>query len=55
MSEGDLTANIGKDYQGSYADCKNNINSTLLTLSNCIIPIRDAADFIDTAFSIQIS
>ncbi len=49
MSQGDLTSSITNDYQGIYAECKNNINSTLTNLSNFIIKIRDAADFIDSS------
>ncbi len=49
MSQGDLTAPISNDYQGVYAECKNNINGTLTNLSNFIIQIRDAADFIDSS------
>jgi methyl-accepting chemotaxis protein len=49
MSQGDLTNPITNDYQGVYAECKNNINGTLTNLSNFIIQIRDAADFIDSS------
>jgi len=49
MSQGDLTASITNEYQGVYAECKNNINGTLTNLSNFIIQIRDAADFIDSS------
>ncbi|WP_432741420.1 methyl-accepting chemotaxis protein [Methylobacter sp. G7] len=49
MAEGDLTTAITNEYQGVYAECKNNINSTLAKLSNFIIQIRDAADFIDSS------
>ena len=49
MAEGDLTRSITNDYQGVYAECKNNINGTLTNLSNFIIQIRDAADFIDSS------
>ncbi|MFI3156980.1 MAG: methyl-accepting chemotaxis protein [Methylococcaceae bacterium] len=49
MAEGDLTTAITSDYQGVYAECKNNINGTLTNLSNFIIQIRDAADFIDSS------
>jgi methyl-accepting chemotaxis protein len=49
MSEGDLTATITNDYQGIYAECKNNINRTMNKLSDFIIQIRDAADFIDSS------
>lgn len=49
MAEGDLTAAITNEYQGVYAECKNNINGTLAKLSEFIIQIRDAADFIDSS------
>ncbi len=49
MAEGDLTIAITNDYQGVYAECKNNINGTLAKLSEFIIQIRDAADFIDSS------
>jgi len=49
MAEGDLTAAITNDYQGIYAECKNNINGTLINLSNFIVQIRDSADFIDSS------
>lgn len=49
MAEGNLTATITNDYQGVYAECKNNINGTLQKLSDFIIQIRDAADFIDSS------
>ncbi|MDP1665987.1 MAG: methyl-accepting chemotaxis protein [Methylobacter sp.] len=49
MSQGDLTSTITNDYQGVYAECKNNINGTLEKLSEFIIQIRDAADFIDSS------
>ncbi len=49
MAEGDLTIAIANDYQGIYAECKNNINGTLINLSNFIVQIRDAADFIDSS------
>ncbi|MCX7095042.1 MAG: methyl-accepting chemotaxis protein [Methylobacter sp.] len=49
MAEGDLTTSITNEYEGVYAECKNNINSTLAKLSEFIIQIRDAADFIDSS------
>jgi len=49
MSEGDLTSTITNDYQGVYAECKNNINGTMAKLSDFIIQIRDAADFIESS------
>jgi len=49
MSQGDLTCSITNAYQGDYAKCKNNINATMAKLSDFIIQIRDAADFIDSS------
>lgn len=49
MAEGDLTSTITTDYQGIYADCKNNINNTLMKVSEIFILIRDAADFIESS------
>ncbi|MGZ5049670.1 MAG: methyl-accepting chemotaxis protein [Methylobacter sp.] len=49
MAQGDLTVSITNDYQGVYAECKNNINGTLTNLNNLIIQIRDAAGFIDSS------
>lgn len=49
MAEGDLTTAITNEYEGVYAECKNNINSTLAKLSEFIIQIRDASDFIDSS------
>ncbi|MGZ8159462.1 MAG: methyl-accepting chemotaxis protein [Methylobacter sp.] len=49
MSQGDLTSSITNDYQGVYAECKNNINGTMAKLSDFIIQIRDAAVFIDSS------
>jgi methyl-accepting chemotaxis protein len=49
MAQGDLTSSISNDYEGIYAECKNNINSTMAKLSDFIIQIRDAADFIDSS------
>lgn len=49
MADGDLTSSITNEYQGVYAECKNNINGTLTKLSEFIIQIRDASDFIDSS------
>lgn len=49
MAEGDLTTAITSEYEGVYAECKNNINGTMAKLSDFIIQIRDAADFIDSS------
>jgi len=49
MSQGDLTSTITNDYQGVYAECKNNINGTLAKLNDFITQVRDAADFIDSS------
>ncbi|MGZ8241041.1 MAG: methyl-accepting chemotaxis protein [Methylobacter sp.] len=47
MAGGDLTSSINNEYYGVYAECKNNINDTMAKLSEFIIQIRDAANFID--------
>lgn len=49
MAEGNLTAAITNEYQGIYAECKNNINDTLAKLSEFIVQIREAADFMDSS------
>lgn len=49
MSHGDLAVAITNDYQGVYAECKDNINGALAKMSDFIIHIRDAADFIDNS------
>lgn len=49
MAQGDVSRVITNDYQGAYAQCKNNINHTLSTLNDFITQISDAADFIASA------
>ncbi|WP_223842310.1 methyl-accepting chemotaxis protein [Methylotuvimicrobium alcaliphilum] len=46
MSTGDLTQRITNDYEGVYAQCKNDINETLDKLSEIFEQIRSSADFI---------
>lgn len=46
MSSGDLTQRITGDYQGVYAQCKNDINETVDKLSEIVNNIRSSADFI---------
>lgn len=46
MSSGDLTQRITNDYEGVYAQCKNDINETLDKLSEIFEQIRSSADFI---------
>ncbi|MDP2177974.1 methyl-accepting chemotaxis protein [Methylicorpusculum sp.] len=46
MSAGDLTQSITTDYQGVYAQCKNDINETVDKLSEIVSHIRSSADFI---------
>ena len=49
MSGGDLTRNIENDFDGVYAECRNNINETLGKLSEVFGQIREAADFINNS------
>ncbi|GAB4259847.1 MAG: hypothetical protein Kow0065_09940 [Methylomicrobium sp.] len=46
MSAGDLTQRITNDYEGVYAQCKNDINETIDKLSDIFTQIRSSADFI---------
>lgn len=46
MSAGDLTQRITNDYEGVYAQCKNDINETIDKLSEIFEQIRSSADFI---------
>lgn len=49
MAAGDMTSAITNEYQGVYAECKNNINDTTAKLSEFVQQIRDAAIFIDSS------
>ncbi len=49
MAGGDLTHSIHADYQGTYAQCKDNINDAIAKISQFIIQIRDAADFVNNS------
>lgn len=46
LSAGDLTNVITNDYEGVYAQCKNDINETIDKLSEIFSQIRSSADFI---------
>lgn len=46
MSAGDLTQRITNEYEGVYAQCKNDINETIDKLSEIFSQIRSSADFI---------
>ncbi len=54
MADGDLTAAITADYEGTFGKAKDDVNRTLLTLSQMVGRLRDAADAVATA-SNQIS
>lgn len=49
MAGGNLTHSIHADYQGTYAQCKDNINDAIAKISQFIIQIRDAADFVNNS------
>ena len=49
LAEGDLTNSIHSDYQGIYAQCKDNMNDAILKISEFILQIREAADFVNTS------
>jgi methyl-accepting chemotaxis protein len=49
LAEGDLTNSIHSEYQGVYAQCKDNMNDAILKISEFILQIREAADFVNTS------
>ncbi len=49
LAEGDLTNSIHSEYQGVYAQCKDNMNDAILKISDFILQIREAADFVNTS------
>ncbi len=49
MAGGDLTTSIHADYQGIYAQCKDNINDAISKISHFIIQIRETADFVNNS------
>ena len=49
MADGDLTGSIHTDYQGTYAQCKDNINDAITKINQFIKQIREAANFVDNA------
>ena len=51
MAEGDLTKTITKEYEGSFGELKNNINSTIHQLKGTIEKIYEAADLVNSGSS----
>ncbi len=49
MANGDLSNTINKDYQGVYAECKENINHAIEKVSELILKANDAARFIESS------
>jgi methyl-accepting chemotaxis protein len=49
MAGGDLTNSIHADYQGVYAQCKDNINDAISKISQFIVQIRETADFVNSS------
>ncbi len=49
MAGGDLTSSIHSDYQGVYAQCKDNINDAISKISHFIVQIREAAEFVNNS------
>ena len=47
MANGDLTNTIHADYQGIYAQCRDNINDAIAKISQFIVEIRETADFVN--------
>lgn len=49
MASGDLTNTITNDYQGVYAQCKSDINSTIAKLSEVFGKVNESAEFINNS------
>lgn len=49
LAGGDLTDSIESNYQGIYAQCKDNINNAVEKISQLIIELRDTAEFVNTS------
>jgi methyl-accepting chemotaxis protein len=49
MAGGDLTSSIHSDYQGVYAQCKDNINDAISKISHFIVQIRETAEFVNNS------
>jgi len=49
MAGGDLTSSIHADYQGVYAQCKDNINDAIAKISHFIVQIRETANFVNNS------
>jgi methyl-accepting chemotaxis protein len=49
MANGDLTDAIQADYQGTYAECKDNINNAMTKISELIVQIHEAAAFVNNS------
>jgi methyl-accepting chemotaxis protein len=49
MADGDLTSSINADYQGVYAQCKDNINDAISKISHFIVQIRETAEFVNNS------
>jgi methyl-accepting chemotaxis protein len=51
LSQGDLTESIGRDYDGTFGQLKNDANQTVVQLNRLVGEIRMATDAINTAAS----
>lgn len=49
FAEGDLTNGIHADYQGIYAECRDNINDAMTKMSEFILQVREMAQFVNTS------
>ncbi len=49
VAEGDLTREINKNYQGTFATCKEDINTSLNKLSSVFIQVLEASNFINNS------
>jgi len=49
MATGDLSNRIDRDYQGTYLECKNNINASIDKIAEIVGQINESADFINNS------
>ncbi len=49
MASGDLSNRITSNYQGTYLDCKNNINTSMEKIAAIVSQVNDSAEFINNS------
>ncbi len=49
MAAGDLSNRINSQYQGTYLECKNNINTSMEKIAEIVSQVNDSAEFINNS------